>query len=222
MQTRVADELVRDDLSSQIQSAIQDAIRQFERERYRFNEKRYHVLTVANQEYYDLDSSTLLNTADNSAVASGIEMIEVDRIECLISGQTSVYRVVPRTQDWFTDNQTPSVGDPTDYGFFGNQLRLYPIPRGVATLKIYGLARLATLSVSGDTNAWMVEAEPVIRHMAKFIINRDVLYDEDGKAGALQALFGTPVFDFKDGALPQMQSKHSAQGYTGSIKPWSL
>ena len=52
LQTAITNELGRDDLASDITNAIKAAIRRWEGERFHFNEKRYLLTTVADQEYY--------------------------------------------------------------------------------------------------------------------------------------------------------------------------
>src|SRR3990172_1684054 len=162
MKTRIADEMVRDDLSSQISLAVSEAIKHWEGERFAFNEKRFRILTVAAQEYYDLVGPTLLSSS-GGAVETGETVLEFDSIMCTTSGQQP-YPLTERTQGWFDNEQGTSTGDPCDYGIFGDQLRLSPIPRGVATLDLFTLGRLKTLSADADTNAWMTDGEVLIRN----------------------------------------------------------
>src|SRR5262245_63299 len=97
MQTRVAEELVRDDLANQIKNAINSAITSWEGTRFSFNERRYLIQTVAQQEYYETIEPTLL-FHDGSALSTGEQIIEIDSITCTVNNMQ--YPLTERTQEW--------------------------------------------------------------------------------------------------------------------------
>src|SRR5262245_472078 len=208
MQNRIADELVRDDLSSQIKNAINQAITTWEGERFLFNEARYLINTINGTEYYALNAPTLLTSA-GAAVGTGEMVLEIDSITCTVNNMP--YPLTGRTQQWFdlyTSLPTIYKGQPDSYAIFGNQLRLFPIPDKAYPLNISALARLAPtpLSADSDTNAWMTEGEPLIRHQSKMIIYRDVVRDADGRAAAAEGI---------QEAEWQLKRKMAAKAYTG-------
>lgn len=211
MRTVIADELVRDDLSTYIARAITTACALWEGKRFYFNEKRFRLATVASQEYYALSSMT--NT-DGTALSTGERLLEIDSFTLTYNDQP--YRLCEQTQQWFDDNQanaTTYTGQPAAYGIFGDQIRFHPIPDAVYQTTISGLARLATLTNDTDTNAWMTDAEALIRNQAKLIIYRDIVRDADGVAIAKDAIAE---------ALDPLQRKTSAKVMTGRIAPWTL
>lgn len=214
MKARLVDEMLRDDLTAtQLGNAINDAILQFEGERFKFNERRYQILTVAGQEYYDLIGPTLLTSA-GVAVGTGETLLEIDDIFTTISNNP--YRLAPRTQQHINEWQSTNYqGQPADYTLYGQQLRIWPIPDQVYTLSLMGLARLPPnpLSADGDTNAWMTDAEPLIRSYAKMILYRDILRDAEGAGGALE------LAKEADGMLKR---KMGAQAFTGAQRAWNL
>ena len=213
MQSRIADDIVRDDLGSQIQNAINDAIELQEGERFKFNERRYQILTVAAQEYYDLSGPTLLTSA-GAAVEAGEVLLEVDYISCTISN--APYQLTPRTQQHMSEWQSTSYqGQPADYTIYGQQLRIWPTPSGEYTLELGGLARLGPnpLSNDSDVNGWMTDGASIIRAQAKILLYRDILRDVDGVALAANQL---------DEAVAACKRKMAAQAYTGVQKAWSL
>jgi hypothetical protein len=218
MQARIADDMVRDDLASQIKNAINDAIELQEGERYKFNEKRYRILTVAGQEYYDLRGSTLLTSA-GAAVGTGEALLEIDDIICTVSNNP--YPLIQRTQQHINEWQSSTYqGQPADYTLYGQQLRIWPIPNDAYTLDLMGLARLAPnpLSADSDTNAWMTDGAGVIRGQAKMLLYRDILRDTEGYGLARQQLIDA-------GGNPEPASakrKMAAQAYTGPMKAWTL
>lgn len=216
MQTRITDDTLRDDLSSQIQNAINDAIELQEGERYKFNEKRYRILTVAAQEYYDLTTPTLL---DQDGAATTDTLLELDDITAIVSNQP--YRLRPRTQQYINERQSTTYqGQPADYTIYGQQLRIFPIPDQEYRLDLMGLARLGPnpLSADTDTNGWMTDGAPIIRAQAEILLYRDIIRDTDGFALARQRLI-------EAGGNPEPASakrKMAAQAFTGHMRAWSL
>lgn len=214
MQNRIADELVRDDLATQIQRAINDAIKTWEGIRLKFNERRYLINTVADDEFYDLASPDLL-LADGSAIGTGEAIIELDSVTCTVNNFP--YPLNPRTEGWFARNQTTTyTGQPDSFGIFENQLRLFPIPDAVYPINLAaGLARLSPNPLSGDTdtNAWMTEGEPLTRQQAKLLLYRDVLRDQTGVQLASSGI---------QEAQWMLERKATAQNMTGVQRPWNL
>jgi hypothetical protein len=222
MRTKIADEITRSDLTSQITAAINDAIKLWEAERFHFNEKRYLINTVPSQEYYDIVSPTLLTSA-GAAVATGEEPIEIDSITCTVS--SFPYPLTPRTQQWFDLNQslpTQYTGQPDSYTIYGNQLRLFPIPDsagsgvgGAYPIRISCHARLGPnpLTADADTNAWMTEGEMLIREEAKAILYAFPLLEPE---------LSTLAQNRRDAAYASLKRKMNAKANTGSIAPWSL
>jgi hypothetical protein len=207
LKTRIADELSRDDLATQTISAIASAIQHHESKRFTFNEKRFLLPTVAGTEYYALTSMT---QTDGSALGTDETLLEVDSITILINSEP--YTLRDRTQQWLDRfGGGTTRGQPYDYGIFGNQIRLYPIPDAVYSLTISGLARLPTLSGDSDSNGWTEDGEALIRSEAKLILYRDILRDTEGAQLAASAV---------DRALEALQRKAVAKLGTGRIAPW--
>jgi hypothetical protein len=214
MKARIVSETVRDDLTAtQLGAVVNDAIKQFEGQRFAFNERRYQILTVAAQEYYDLITPTLLTSAGD-AVGTGEMLLELDDITVTVNSQP--YRLCPRTQQGINEWQTTTYqGQPADYTLYGQQLRIWPLPDAAYTLNLNGLARLSPkpLSADADTNAWMTEGEVLIRSHAKMLLYRDVLRDQEGASLAADAV--------KDEHMGLMR-KMGAQAFTGTQRAWSL
>ena len=210
MKTRIADEIARDDLASQTALAIASAVQELEGERFAWNEKRYLLATVIGQEFYDLSATTMTNI-DGSALGTSETLLEVDSI--ILTYNNAPYTLTARTHPWMDRwGGTTLRGMPVDYGMFGDQIRLYPIPDRVYTLTLSGLARLPALSVDADTNGWMTHGEAVIRHTAKGLLYRDVIRDAEGAQLAAAAAAS---------AVAAAKRKMAAKAMTGRIRPWS-
>jgi len=209
LKTRIADEIVRDDLSSQIGNAITTAISLWASTRFVFNEKRYALTTVVSQEYYPM--SSLTNT-DGSAIATGETLLEIDSFT--LTYGTEPYTLDDRTQQWLDREQSATfTGQPNSYGIFADQIRLSPIPAGAYACKISGLAELGALTSDNDSNAWMTSGEALIRAQAKALLYRDVIRDMDGVAIAKDAL---------GEALEPLMRRRAAKVQIGRIAPWVL
>jgi hypothetical protein len=157
MQARIADELARTDLTTQIQTAILSAIKHHERREFYFNQKTATFSTVASQEYYgssdlaDIPNIILLRGAVIDLGTNAKEPLDVVQWEEIDCAQTGAI-----------------TGDPSAMALFKQQIRLYPIPTAVRTITLGYVYRLTSLSVSADTNAWTTDAEELIRNRAKY------------------------------------------------------
>lgn len=167
MTSRIADEMLRSDLTSQIQSAIQSAIRHYSGTRFWFNEATATTAdgfgpTASGTEYYSLPT----------------DFQAVDTITATIS---DVYQLVPESFneiDRIQQSASYHTGQPWKYAIYRQMLRLYPIPDGTYTLRINYVKSLTALSADADTNAWMTDGEELIRCRAKRDVYIHVLEDQ--------------------------------------------
>ena len=179
---RIADELGgRSDLlaasanmgTPPIQLAIQDAIKFWERERFYFNEIRTTAAftTIASQEFY--------TSADAAFIAT---LATIDKMTILISGNRLYMN--PRTEQYMEDiSMNPAnTGQPIDYSYYAERIRFYPIPDAAYTVNVLYTQRFAELVAAADTNAWVKDAEELIRSTAKMTLYRDTLMDDAGAA----------------------------------------
>lgn len=162
MQTRIANELHRTDLTTQIQDAIQSAIQNYERIRFWFNHARASANTVVDQAYYALP----------------LDFIEVDSFKILDS--TTWFPLEQRTFQYIdaVNASTTTTGTPMDFAIYQEQIRLWPIPDDIYEIQMAYLRSLPALSASGDSNAWMTEGEELIRTRAMGDLYLDVIHDE--------------------------------------------
>lgn len=169
MQSRIADELSRTDLTTQIQRAIQTAIKHYERQRFYFNSKTTGAFnTVADQEYYT-----------SSDLADIPNIIEIDSMYYTSNSLRTT--ILPLPFETIEAAQSGSVkGTPSNFAYYAQKIRLYPIPFSVVAVTTAHLYRLTALSADGDTNAWVTDGEELIRQKAKRTLYLDVLRDRDG------------------------------------------
>lgn len=170
MQDRIADELDRADLTTQIKRAIQSAIAYYNKQRFWFTENRTSLsfATVDGTEFYGA-----------SADSDIPNLIFIDNLRIAISS-TDKYDLerVPYTElDSRSDGITADEGKPYSFAYYAKQIRLYPIPD--ASYSIFGSAimHLGDLSVTTDTNNWMTDGEALIRARAKWELYTHVVKD---------------------------------------------
>lgn len=168
LKTRIADELARSDLTSQIDLAISQAIEEACTHRFWFMETR--GITVA-------------LTAGNAAYVSDdlSDLIEIDRLVLTVSGQRRTLRLMSDDELDRLNDGTPPQGEPYAYSRYGDQLRVYPTPTQSYSVTIDGLTKGATLNSDSDSNIWTdaSKGERYIRALAKRQLYIDVIRDTD-------------------------------------------
>lgn len=167
MKARIADELARSDLTTQIQSEIQSAINHYKHRRFLFNELEATSVTVKDEEF----------------IAAPADMIEIDQFRVTISNRT--YPLDPVAYGEITDvDETLYSGHPVRYALYNQQIRLYPTPNDAYPLIISYLTEFGPLNQDTDTNAWMDDGEELIRERARAGVKIRYLYDADAKGEA--------------------------------------
>lgn len=165
MTTRILNELDRDDITAEVQTAIQTAIKYYASHRFFFNEERWLASTTASQEYYPLPNN----------------FKEIDTIRLTASDNNYLLhrRHWDEMEELAVDASTYE-GYPTDYTIFRNELRLYPVPNASYKMQLSGQKDLAGLSADSTTNDWMTTAEELIRSRAAADVLENILQDYDG------------------------------------------
>lgn len=202
MKSRIADELSRTDLTSQIATAINDAIALYQPKRFYFNETNANGLqftTVASQETYDkndLASLEYLYDVDDVFVIVGVNRFRVKRID-------------PTT---FNINRMPYfIGQPYQYMWNNRQFSFTPIPNDAYTMIILGFYKFAAPASDSETdNVWMTDAERMIRQCAKRMLYQDILLDADAAAACLAG---------EEEAFYSLRNTSNSMSRTGSIEP---
>jgi len=157
MVSRISREIRRDGLTADIKDSIVDAIAYYESERFSFNETSSVVTTTTNDPYL-------------SSLPAGL--ISLDKVELDQGG--SRFPVQQRSYQWMTDiDSGNSFGPPYQYALYQGNMRLYPVPDQAYSVHLSYQVELSEVSASATstvTNAWMTEAEPMIRSRAKGLI----------------------------------------------------
>ena len=169
LKARIASEIHRPDLTAEIASAISSAILQHRSRRFEFNELPASFNTVAAQESY---------TSGDTGFPTDIG--ELDTLRITVSGTHTLLRSLTFPELQALSITTSLTGAPSGYSWYGQKLYLYPIPDAVyAVLVSYQRRKAAPANDADTTSVWTNEAEALIRHCAKKLLARDVMFDPD-------------------------------------------
>lgn len=185
-----------------ILKAVQGAQRDCERNTYYFNETRDETfVTVAAQEWY------------GAAANANIPTLVHIQMAYFVDAQGNVLemrRALPEDLEVLSGNGA-AQGQPYAWTYFDQQIRIYPIPNAVYTIRLQlGPYRLTQLVNPPDTNAWLDEAYDLMKARSKYRLYKNTLKDAALAAEALND------WNEQDSALTgETTSRHS----TGRIRP---
>lgn len=164
LKLEIATELNRDDIASggdleaTLLKHIQDACEYFSDTKFWFNSIVTTVNTVAGTQTVSIPATVRI--AERVTIpALRIELQEVQIGEL---------------------DGTSMNGVPRWYSYYNDSLRLWPIPSGVFTLEVYGVAAVAAPSSGTDSSIWTNQASRLIRARAKQTLCRGVFRDPEG------------------------------------------
>lgn len=202
---RLEDELRDTTINTQLREFVRTAIGELEYERFYFNEERSLSFTAStNAEFY--------GAADLAAIPN---LLKIDSMRIAVSNQ--YYPLRRRDWSWMENvSQTATqTGTPTDYAYYNQRLRLWPIPNAKYTVQIASVVRLITLSATTDANAWVTEQLPeaIIRSRTKAHVWAHLKRDPG------QAAFFNQIADTH---LSQLRMTTTKRLSSGSFRPWKF
>ncbi len=173
LQSRIATDLTRSDLPSQIANAIGDAVKFYERSRFWFNVTRSMTFnTVAGQAAY--------GAADMAQIPLIVSLDKLFQVR--MPGQIfALDRYEPDEFEWLAGSSVGG-GVPTAFTYVDQQILLWPVPTAVYLLRPHMHYKFPPLVADRDTNPWCTDAEELIRTHAKLLLYTDVIEDTDGMA----------------------------------------
>lgn len=171
LQNRIADELDRPDLTSQIQLAINSAVSFYARKNFFGTESSFTFSTVVGQEYY--------TAGDNPAIASSPFLDELN-----ININTGRIQMTRESFEWIDAISflPTATGQPYYWAYRAKQIRFYPIPSQVYVVTAYNTPRLGLLSDPQTSNFWTDTdegGEALIRTRAKLYLLLNVIRASD-------------------------------------------
>lgn len=193
VQSRVADDLIRTDLTSQIQQHILLAIQFYKNERFWFNET----------------SATALTTVSSAQVAAPTDILRIDNLYIVISGKN--IELMPRDLNAIVEFRPTTNGRPRAFCYYRNQFELDRRCDQAYTLTLYYLKELTALSAAGDTNGWTVDGEDLIVYHAEKALYANVIKDM-AKAALAEEQERTALV-----AMRSMTIARTTTGYTKAV-----
>lgn len=197
LKTRIADEIDRDDLTSQVETALLDAIDHYADMNLAFNEQRQTVSTTADTIAVTVPTGLRRETGiwiDVSGNDYALEKVSLEFIEELHAA-------------------TDTTGQPTYYAYLDGTFRLWPTPGQAYTLTVVGVYDESALSADGDTNSFTTDrtAARMVVSWAKRYLAQNVTYDaEMAQAAAIE----------ENAARSDITRKANAKQATGRVRAY--
>ena len=184
LQALILDDMHRSDLTSQVQTAISNAVAKLQYERYWFNEIQTSFSTTTTSDY---DLATYLPT-----------VLEFDELRVYRNG--SPIRLERVAWEWLADaDETLVTGTPSHWAVHHQVLRLYPAPDTELGVEVSGLKQLSV-------TAWCSLAPTLVRATAEVELYGLVTHDMAGAERAAQFV------QMERNALLRRTPTHAASG----------
>ena len=178
LKSRIAGELNRSDMNSQIAGSILRAIERYADQRFWFNEGRGTQVTSAGNSYVDIPAGLREMDGPDGRDGRGL----------LIAVGAAPYVLSPEDPSWieYMLQANPGQGQPVSFARVGSQFRVYPLPDNAYALTATGIYDVSpAYDGTDDTviNAWSDSAQDLTTAQVKLFIDRDILRDSEA-AGA--------------------------------------
>jgi len=160
---QVLNDLFRTDLTSEVELAIDYAIRRLSSQPWWFLEKRDTIATVSGGEYLDVTAS--LSTIKDITITDG----------------SWVHDLLPISLEEFNERYISGSeykGLPHYFTLYGSQLRLLPIPDASYTVTLYYSMIPPTIS-AGASNEWTTNYPDLVRREAGVDVAASVLRNKE-------------------------------------------
>ena len=198
LQTDIASDLTRNDLTDQIARAVRRAVKHYERKRFQFNVTRLKTFsTVAGQSIY--------TAADLAEIPN---IIRVENLFLYDGAISELDRYEPDEFEWLAGGST-GPGRPCAFTYVDQAIQLWPTPNRVWTLRPHMHFKFPPMVLPNDSTPWCNDGEELIRTHAKLLLYTEVLEDAEG-AARMQSM----IQALKDG----LDYETSARTATGRIR----
>ena len=171
MRARIADELQRTDLMSQISNAITEAADYYRRDAFFRNDA--------------LNTSTFTVRGTNTYNAPA-DIAAIRQLSITVSN--SKYPVTARSWEYIdsedSNTAAPAMGAPVEYAILlqssGMQIRLFPTPDNAYQLQYDYIQIIPAPVQDSDSNFWTMEGREMVRAYAKYLLRATLLSDAAG------------------------------------------
>jgi hypothetical protein len=186
VRNRIADQLSRSDLSTQIDREIQLAIVRYNRRVSWLHEVRGATLTtVAGQRFYTAVDLSAGAGVQSVATRTSVSVQDIQKIEYMRQPDDEPLYQIRYSEFEERYDVTGSSGDPEYFALYAGQIGLWPTPSGVDTLTLSVVVKPIVPSAATDESVWFDQAQELIENAAASAICRKFLQDGE-RAQAFQ------------------------------------
>lgn len=199
VQDRIADDLNRTDLSTQIIKAINRSIEHYAKEPFWFTETSGTFTTSDSAAYYTDASPTLFPT----------DISRIQYVEVTVNGND--YELEPwKIEDIQRANVTGNKNQPLAYAWWQKRLYTYPLANGAYPVTVYYNKNYSAMSVTTSSNDFTTYAEDLIEARARKWLNARVLKNTEEALVAAQE---------EQDALTALRQKNQGYVNTPPVEP---
>ena len=186
VRTRVADQLARSDLNTQIDREIQLAMARYNRRVSWLHEVREVSLTsVAAQAWYSaVDVSTGAGPQDVTG-RTAVDVTDIQKISYMRDPDYDDLRQVHYSDFERFFDTTGAAGRPTYFTLYAGQIGIWPVPDGVTIYTLSAVVKPIIPSLAADESIWFDQAQELIENAAAAAICRKFIQDGE-RAQAFQ------------------------------------
>ncbi|WP_298967750.1 hypothetical protein [uncultured Methylobacterium sp.] len=162
----IEDDIERADLNQQVRIAVARAIREYQPDRFGWNERVLTFTTLAGTDVY--------GGGDLSEIP---DLYAVDTMVLVENGQVwPLARVAEAAIE--TTQQDTAGGRPCRWSFLDRSIRLDPVPDGAYSIRLTGQIQVPAPATDDDTSPWVDEAGTLIAAWAKRHLAMNALRDD--------------------------------------------
>lgn len=186
VRNRIADQLSRSDLSTQIDREIQLAIARYNRRVSWLSEVRGATLTtVIGQRFYStLDLSGGAGPQDVTG-RTAVSVQDVQKVEYMRDADDDPIEQIDYREFERRFDVSGTTGGAEYFALYAGQIGLWPAPDAVETFTLSVVVKPVVPSASSDTSVWFDQAQELIENAAAAAICRKFIQDGE-RAQAFQ------------------------------------
>jgi hypothetical protein len=164
---RLADDLNRSDLTTQILKSLNRAINHYSKEPFWFTETTSTFTTSDSAAYYTNSSPSAFPT----------DIAKIDFVEITVNG--SDYELTPWPIEKIQQlNVTGTKNQPIAYAWWQNRIYTYPLANGAYPINVYHTKTYPELSSTASSNDFTTYAQDLIESRARWWLYKRVIMDK--------------------------------------------
>jgi hypothetical protein len=194
VRARIADQLARTDLNTQIDREIQLAIIRYNKRVSWLHEVRAATLaSVASQPWY---TTINVSTGSGPQAVSGrtaVTVQDIQKIEYMRDPQYDDLRQVHYSEFEHFFDTTGASGRPTYFTIYAGQIGIWPVPDAVTTYTLSVVVKPVVPSSAADESVWFDQAQELIENAASAAVCRKFI--QDGERAQAFQVYETAAWD---------------------------